>query len=460
MLYQSTRGAAPKVSFTRLLRAGLAPDGGLYIPCQIPDVRSELAHWRNLHYVDLAYAIISLFVDDLAPQTLRRLIEESYATFDHPAVTPLVPVGDLFVLELFHGPTLAFKDVALQFLGRMLEELLREQPTELNLIVATSGDTGSAAIHGMRGRRGMRIIVMHPQGRVSEVQERQMTTVLDDNVHNLAVQGTFDDCQRIVKTLLADPAIKQRFNLSTVNSINWGRIVAQIVYYFYATFRVQEQTGAKQVRFSVPTGNFGDVFAGFMAHQMGLPIERLIVATNENDVLTRYFNQGEYRATAVVPTLSPAMDIQVASNFERYLYYLAQGDSHMVTTWMEGFAHQGVIKPSWAPLPLFAARRGDRAATLTTIRQVWEQEQYLLDPHSALGVYAANDFITPQIPTIVLATAHPAKFAPVIQEALGSDRAHHASLEKLAHLPTRLTLMPNRAETLIAHLRQITEGAV
>ena len=383
MRYISTRGGGEPLKFKDTILTGLARDGGLFLPESIPDVSSRLAVWSRLSYQDLAFEIIRLFADDIPEAALRDIVTKSYSAFRHAEITPVVPVGPVHVLELFHGPTLAFKDVALQFLGNLFEYVLGETGGEMNIVAATSGDTGSAAIYGVRGRERIRIFVMHPRGRVSPVQERQMTSVLDANVRNLAVEGTFDDCQNIVKELFGDLAFRDACKLGAVNSINWARVLAQIVYYFYAAFRAQAATGAKKVRFAVPTGNFGDIFAGYMAYRMGLPIDKLVLATNENDILARYFNTGVYSLGDVAPTLSPSMDIQVASNFERYLYYLAGEDAATLKSWMAGFKATGSLATPGAAHGCFAAGRGDTAMTLAAIREYWDRYRYLLDPHTA-----------------------------------------------------------------------------
>ncbi|NLC80226.1 MAG: threonine synthase, partial [Lentisphaerae bacterium] len=429
-----------------------------YLPASIPDVRDRLPAWRALSYQDLAFEIIRLFADDIPDDALRGIVTRSYETFRHPEVTPVVKVGPVHLLELFHGPTLAFKDVALQFLGNLFEYALGETGGELNIVAATSGDTGSAAIYGMRGRARIRIFVMHPKGRVSPVQERQMTTVLDDNVCNLAVEGTFDDCQNIVKDLFTDLPFRDACRLGAVNSINWARVLAQIVYYFYAAFRVQEATGAQQVRFSVPTGNFGDIFAGYVARSMGLPIERLVLATNENDILSRYFNTGVYSTAAVAPTLSPSMDIQVASNFERYLYDLADKDPARLSRWMAAFKATGTLTPDVAPHACFCAGRGDTEMTLKTIKAYWDACGYLLDPHTAVGVAVGLRHLQDGIPMICLATAHPAKFGEAIMQATGLDLAHHPLLDALAELPTRVRAVPASKEAVAAIVRAAVGG--
>ena len=455
MRYRSTRSDGAPLNFTDTILTGLARDGGLFLPEQIPDVRATLDTWRTLSYTDLAFEIMRRFADDIPQDTLRDIVRKSYATFRHPEVTPVVNVGGIHILELFHGPTLAFKDVALQFLGNLFEYVLETTDTEMNIVAATSGDTGSAAIYGVRGRTRIRIFVMHPHGRVSPVQERQMTTVLDSNVRNLAVEGTFDDCQNIVKELFNDLAFRDTNKLGAVNSINWARVLAQIVYYFYAAFRVQEKTGASQVRFSVPTGNFGDIFAGYVAYRMGLPIDKLVLATNENDILTRYFNTGIYSLGEVAPTLSPSMDIQVSSNFERYLFYLADENAATLRDWMATFKATGTLTPTVADHACFLAGRGDTAMTLATIKTYWEQHRYLLDPHTAVGVAVAEKFRTDDAPMICLATAHPAKFGDAILRATGQDLAHHPLLDALMHLPARMDIVPADKATVAEKIREL-----
>lgn len=459
MRYISTRGGGEPLRFKDTILAGLARDGGLYLPEEIPDVAARLAAWRGLPYAELAFEVIRLFADDIPEAALREIVRKSYAVFRHPEVTPVVKVGPVHVLELFHGPTLAFKDVALQFLGNLFEYVLGETGGEMNIVAATSGDTGSAAIYGVKGRERIRIFVMHPRGRVSPVQERQMTTVLDGNVHNLAVEGTFDDCQNIVKELFNDLAFRDTCKLGAVNSINWARVLAQVVYYFYAAFRVQDSTGCEKVRFSVPTGNFGDIFAGYVALKMGLPVERLLLATNENDILARYFNTGVYSLGEVSPTLSPSMDIQVASNFERYLFYLAGCDAAVLRGWMETFKASGVLQPDVPPQACIMAGRGDTEMTLRTIRAYWETYGYLLDPHTAVGVAVGMRAMRDDSPPLVcLATAHPAKFGEAIMRATGGDFAHHPILDALASLPTRSEVVPARKEAVAEIVRRAVGG--
>ncbi len=456
MRYFSTRGLAEPVSFKEAVLSGLARDGGLLLPESVPDASDRMEKWARLSYPELAAEIFGLFAD-LPRPALDDLARRSYAAFRHPEVTPLVAAGGVRLLELFHGPTLAFKDLALQFLGRLFEYYLAEDRRELNLLAATSGDTGSAAIHGVRGRERIRIFVLFPHGRVSPVQERQMTTVPDGNVHAIAVRGSFDDCQALVKSLFRDLEFRDAFHLGSVNSINWARVMAQIVYYFYAAFRAREQTGAEGVRFTVPTGNFGDIFAGYMARKMGLPIRKLVLATNENDILSRFFRTGEYVRGAVHATLSPSMDIQVASNFERYLYYRTGNSAERVRALMDTFDGAGRI--SVPPLPggaiddAFAAGSCNTAETLATIREFHERHACLLDPHTAVGVKVARENMSDNEPMICLATAHPAKFRSAIRDAVGRDIARHEILDALSGLPARCSVLDCDAGALREFIR-------
>lgn len=456
MKYVSTRGEVNPVGFKQAVMMGLARDGGLLLPESIPDVSDKLSDWADLSYVDLAFEVMSLFTD-LPANDLRTLIQKSYSTFRDDDVTPVVEVGGIHILELFHGPTLAFKDLALQFLGNLFEYILEEQDEYMNIIGATSGDTGSAAIYGVRGMERIKIFVMHPDGLVSPVQKAQMTSVLDDNIFNLAVDGTFDDCQAILKALFNDLEFKDKHSLGSINSINWARILAQIVYYFYAGLKVMKKRGAETVRFSVPTGNFGDIFAGYIASKMGLPVSKLILATNENDILSRFFNSGRYYMDSVNATISPSMDIQIASNFERYLYYWLGEDSTKLKTIMAQFSEKGEVSVELGSDgtvdPLFVAGRGDTAATLATIKQFYSEYSYLLDPHTAVGVHVgllhkADD------PLVCLSTAHPAKFGGAIKDALGKDEAHHHVLAALAGLPMRCEPISNSVTSVREYVEQ------
>ncbi len=451
MNYISTRGGVEPISFSDAVMDGLARDGGLMLPESIPRMDDRLAALRTLAYTDLAFEIMRPYVD-LPEADLRRLIDTAYGTFRDPEIAPVRKVGTVHIMELFHGPTLAFKDIALQFLGNLFEYILQQRHSSLNIVAATSGDTGSAAIYGVKGRHGIRIFVMHPKGRTSRLQELQMTTVLDDNVYNLAVDGTFDDCQGMVKSLFNDLEFRDRYQLGAVNSINWARVLAQVVYYAYASLRVTDQTGAERVRFSVPTGNFGDIFAGYVAAQMGFPIGQLVLATNANDILCRFFTTGDYRMNVVVPTFSPSMDIQVASNFERYLYYRQGQDGKSVADMMKQFAATGFLQ--MAPDahgvidPLIKSGSASEVQTLEAIREVYESTGCLLDPHTAVGYHVAKSFVNEDEPMVCLATAHPGKFPDAIKSALGSDLAHHPLLDALDGLPSRCESMTADAEQL------------
>ena len=504
MKYISTRGQIEPIDFQDAVLTGLADDGGLIIPQSIPDVSASLDKWRKLSYVDLAYEVLRLFISDIPQADLKDLLKRTYTTQAFVSeIAPTVAVGPMFILELWHGPTLAFKDHALQLLGNLFEYILARRGGQLNVLGATSGDTGSAAIYGVRGRKGIHIFMMHPNGRVSPIQERQMTTVLDANVHNIAVDGSFDDCQSIMKQLAGDLDFKRKYSLGAVNSVNWARVLAQIVYYFHTVFDVQARTGAKAVRVAVPTGNFGDVLAGWYARQMGLPISKLILATNQNDILSVFFNTGLYRRGQAVQTFSPSMDIQVASNFERYLYYRLGRDAAALRKMMSDFSRTGQLQ---VPLTagqtvdaVFTAGSASEPEVLATIKKYYEQYDYLLDPHTAVGVTVADRLrgepdasarvpltsrdaqasgalecggpdaaLAPlsgssdagrssrvpgksgvdaaalqNDPIVCLATAHPAKFAAAIVKATGKDLAHHPSLDALAALPTRCQVLPN-----------------
>jgi threonine synthase len=453
--YHSTRNHAEIHSFEDILLAGLAPDGGLYVPSHLPHFTPvELLEMARLPYAELAYSIIAPFVGEaLTAEHIRSIIEESYATFAHPVVTPLVQLEhNHFILELFHGETLAFKDVALQFLGRVMDATLQKQRTRLTILGATSGDTGSAAIAGCRGRDTMDVVILYPHGRVSDVQRRQMTTVQDTNIHCLAIQGTFDDCQHIVKTLFVDTDLRAQKPLGAVNSINWTRIVAQIVYYFYAAFQLG--VPARAVSFSVPTGNFGDIYAGYLARQMGLPIEKLIIATNKNDILARALATGEYRTQSVEKTYSPSMDIGISSNFERLLYDLYAGDSAHIAQMMQTLKDTHAF--TLAPEALrrlrrdFAAVRCDDEATIEVMQRIYRQCNYTLDPHTATGVYATHHVQQSHTDTtyVTLATAHPAKFPDVVERATGVSPALPAHLHDLYTRKERFTVLPNDANAV------------
>ncbi|MCP4287930.1 MAG: threonine synthase [Gammaproteobacteria bacterium] len=444
MRYVSTRGGVDPISFSQAVMMGLATDGGLLLPQTFPQVSAaDLQRWSGMPFPELAVEVMHPYMDtDISRKELTALVERSYSSFTHPEVTPVVRVGEQYVLELFHGPTAAFKDVALQFLGNLFELLLERSGGRLNILGATSGDTGSAAIYGVRGQQRIDIFILHPHNRVSPIQERQMTTVLDDNVHNIAIEGTFDDGQSIVKALFNDLAFKDEYSLGAVNSINWARILAQVVYYFYAWSRVSGGDTERKLTFSVPTGNFGDIFAGYVAKQMGLPVERLILATNQNDILSRFVNSGVYQARDVHHTLSPSMDIQISSNFERYLYFLMGRDPNAVRKLMEQMEREGRISVSETQrqqvTALFHAEAVDEEETLEQIATTYRDHGYILDPHTAVGVRAAHNFPG----AVCLATAHPAKFGTAVQRAINCEAPPPPSLQGLMERETRCQILP------------------
>jgi len=453
-MYISTRGETDPIGFRDAVMTGLAPDGGLMIPARIPVVKDRMAAWTDLSYRELAFEVFSLFTD-LSPEDLHALVHESYIGFRHPEVTPLVRAGPIRILELFHGPTLAFKDIALQFLGNLFEHILEERDQRLNILGATSGDTGSAAICSVRGRSRIRIFMMHPHGRVAPLQERQMTTVLEGNVYNLAIDGTFDDCQRIMKETFEDLTFKDQHALGSVNSINWARVLAQIVYYIHAALKTRKSENADRVRLAVPTGNFGDILAGWYAMQMGAPISRLVLASNENDILSRFFNSGIYRSGGVIKTISPSMDIQVASNFERYLYYRVGEDAGRLRNLMDEFKDSKSISvgsgDDESDDPSIVAGVGTTDQTMAAIRDNYEKYGYILDPHTAVGVHVSNSFLSESEPMICLATAHPAKFPDAIREATG-ETVTHDLLEGILEAPVRSVTMPNDAKAVRDHI--------
>lgn len=424
MKYSSTRGEAPVLEFSDVLLQGLSRDGGLYLPETWPQIDAEtIASFAGKPYADVAMEIIRPFVgSDIPEADLKAMIDEAYAGFRHPAVTPLVQTGpNTFILELFHGPTLAFKDVAMQLLGRMMDYVLTQRGLRATIVGATSGDTGGAAIEAFRGRQRTDIFILFPDGRVSNVQRRQMTTPAEDNVHALALTGNFDDCQAIVKGMFNHFSFRDRVALSGVNSINWARILAQIVYYFVAGTALGAP--GRKVSFTVPTGNFGDIFAGYAAMKMGLPVEKLIVATNVNDILARTLETGRYEKRGVTPTISPSMDIQVSSNFERLLAEVSGRDGGAVRQMMNRLAQSGSFEIEDGPLSAmrkhFGAGRCNEAQTAETIAGLWREAGYLLDPHTAIGVHVAKDHDDGRVPMVVLGTAHPAKFPDAVEKASG-----------------------------------------
>ena len=448
MPYVSTRGHAPTLGFRDAVLAGLARDGGLYLPDAWPSLALE--EWReiaSLSYADAAKRILAPFVEgEIEAQTFGAMVDEAYATFAHEAVAPLVQTGtNEWILELFHGPTLAFKDVAMQLLARLMDHILGERGRHATIVGATSGDTGGAAIEAFRGRENTDIFILFPEGKVSDVQRRQMTTVDDANVHALAVAGTFDDCQALVKAMFNDLAFRDAMNLSGVNSINWGRIMAQVVY--FATAALSLGAPDRAVSFSVPTGNFGDIFAAYVARRMGLPVETLVIATNENDILARTLETGRSEAAGVRATSSPSMDIEVSSNFERLLFDAGGRDAEAVRRMMDSQKQSGAF-----PLPTdtltrmretFRAGRADETDVARTIRQVRTASGYLLDPHTAVGLHVARRFADPSVPMVTLATAHPAKFPDAVESACGERPALPARMGDLMERRERSTTVAN-----------------
>ncbi|MFJ6322668.1 MULTISPECIES: threonine synthase [unclassified Rhizobium] len=441
MDYISTRGEAPALGFCDALLAGLARDGGLYVPREWPTLtKKEIRAFRGKSYQDIAFAVLSPFTNGEIPaDVFRGMIDDAYATFRHPAVAPLVQTGpNSFVMELFHGTTLAFKDVAMQLLARLMDYALEKRGQRATIVGATSGDTGGAAIDAFAGRERTDIFILFPHGKVSPVQQRQMTTSTAANVHALAVKGNFDDCQNLVKAMFNDAAFRDKVRLSGVNSINWARIMAQVVYYF--TTAVALGGPDRKISFTVPTGNFGDIFAGYVAKRMGLPIERLIIATNENDILARMLKTGRYEMREVKATTSPSMDIQISSNFERLLFEANGRDASKVRAAMESLKQSNGFSISEEALKFikkdFRAGRTSEKQVAETIRKTLAETGYLLDPHTAIGVFVAEKNERPTSPMVTLATAHPAKFPAAVKSASGIDPA----------LPTWLAGLMTREE--------------
>jgi threonine synthase len=473
MKYLSTRGDAPVLGFNDVLLEGLARDGGLYVPETIPHYRPQLNAVSNdgpRSYVEVAQELLARYIvpsppDDSPPveypdqlgtvrddgHAVARLVAEAYATFDHPEVCPLVPMGEnLWVQELWHGPTLAFKDVALQLVGRLMDHELARRGERRTIVVATSGDTGSAAIAACVGRANLDIVVLHPAGRTSEVQRRQMTTVDEPNVHNVAVEGTFDDCQDLVKALFAEEAYRDEVALGAMNSINWGRVVAQIVYYVTGTAAVAPDY--ELVTFAVPTGNFGNILAGWYAKHMGTPIDRLLIASNRNDILARWVATGALSAESVVPTLSPSMDIQVSSNHERLLFELLGRDGRATAELMGRFRATGHVEAPGDST--FAAARLDDGETLAEMSRVYAETGYLADPHTAVGIGAARRLRrNPDERIICLSTAHPAKFPDAVERATGIRPPLPARMADLFDLPERYDTLPADLSQVQAYVR-------
>jgi threonine synthase len=457
--YVSTRGDAPELGFSDVLLAGLAPDGGLYVPeswPQLPDLAGRAT------YADKAAEIMRVFVDDPFADTIDELCRDAYATFRHPAVVPLVQIDDhQWLLELFHGPTLAFKDIALQLVGRMFDAALEQRGERITIVGATSGDTGSAAIDGVKGCDNVDIVILYPAGRTSEVQRRQMTTVDSPNAHAIAIDGTFDDCQDLVKAMFGDEPFRRELRLSAVNSINWARVMAQVVYYVTAA-----ESLAGTPTFCVPTGNFGNVLAGWIARRMGAPIDDFIVASNTNDILTRFINDGDMSTREVVPTLSPSMDIQVSSNFERLLFEMNGRDGGMTAEQLLRFRATGRLDVEADQRAgfidgTFRAARCDDEATLAEIGRLHAETGMLIDPHTATGTAAARQLGGGCDAVITLATAHPAKFPDAVERATGVRPSLPPHLADLFDRPERTQVLPNdlaAVQTFVRSVARVTSS--
>ena len=463
MDYISTRGEAKSLGFCDALLAGLARDGGLYVPRKWPHMtKKEIRALRGKSYQDIAFEVLYRFTGgEIEADLFRAMIDEAYATFRHPAVAPLVQTGpNSFILELFHGTTLAFKDVAMQLLARLMDHALAQRGERATIVGATSGDTGGAAIDAFAGRARTDVFILFPHEKVSPVQQRQMTTSKADNVHALAIKGNFDDCQNLVKAMFNDIDFRDRLKISGVNSINWARIMAQVVYYFTAAISLGSPD--RKVSFTVPTGNFGDIFAGYVAKKMGLPIDRLVIATNENDILARTLKTGRYEMRGVSATTSPSMDIQISSNFERLLFEAYDRDDSAIRAAMESLKQSGgfEIKPGAlkAIRKEFRAGRASEKQVASTIRDTLAETGYLLDPHTAVGVFVAQKFEKPSSPMVTLATAHPAKFPAAVKSACGIDPALPAWLADLMNREERFDILDaelKAVETFVgAHARR------
>ncbi|MDQ2151689.1 threonine synthase [Alcaligenaceae bacterium C4P045] len=463
MKYISTRGGMTPQGFSDILLEGLAPDGGLALPETLPQIsQATLESWRGLPYAELAFEVLSLFVTDIPADELRRMTHAAYndQVFNSEDIVPLRPLdGGLSLLGLSEGPTLAFKDLAMQFLGQVFEYVLTQRNTTLNILGATSGDTGSAAEYALRGKHGVHVFMLSPHGRMSAFQRAQMYSLQDENIHNIALRGVFDECQDIVKALSGDIDFKTRYKLGAVNSINWARIAAQVVYYFHGWLKAT--TGPSQtVSFAVPSGNFGNILSGHIARRMGLPIAKLVLATNENNVLEEFFRTGIYRprtAAQTYATSSPSMDISRASNFERFIFELVDRDAAQVRDLWAQLASQGFFDLSHRLSDIqgmygFAAGVSSHADRIATIKSVYDATGVLIDPHTADGVKVAREFVEPGIPMLVLETALPAKFSETIEEALGHPAAPPAALANLESLPQRVDVLDCTIESVREYL--------
>ncbi len=464
MKYLSTRGDRTLRGFSDILLEGLAPDGGLYLPTHYPRVDdATLTRWRGLAYADLAFEILSLYIDDIPAADLKRLCHATYtaATFGSEAIVPLKPLEDgVYLQALSNGPTLAFKDMAMQLLGQLFEYELGRRGEEINILGATSGDTGSAAEYAMRGKHGVRVFMLSPHGRMSPFQQAQMFSLQDANIHNIAIEGVFDDCQDVVKAVSNDLDFKRRHKIGTVNSINWARLLAQVVYYFAGYFQATK-TNDQTVSFAVPSGNFGNICAGHVARCMGLPIHRLVLATNENDVLDEFFRTGTYRvrgSSETFETSSPSMDISKASNFERFVFdLLGRNGARTAELFGPKLAKEGgfsLTPAEFEPVASFGfvSGKSTHADRLVTIRDTWQRFGMMIDTHTADGLKVARRFVRPGVPMLVLETALPAKFAATIQEALGREPERPAALQGIESLPRRFTVMPVDAAAVMRYI--------
>ena len=477
MRYLSTRGHPERLRFCDILLEGLAPDGGLYLPEHYPQVdTATLARWRSVWaeqgYAALAFEILSLYIDDIPPADLRALCDKTYtaAVFGSAAIAPLRQLDEgLWIEELSNGPTLAFKDMAMQLLGNLFEYELGRRGAQLNILGATSGDTGSAAEYALRGKRGVRVFMLSPHGRMSAFQQAQMFSLQDANIHNLAIEGVFDDCQDIVKAVSADLEFKRRYQIGSVNSINWARLLAQVVYYFAGYFSLT-RSDSERISFAVPSGNFGNVCAGHVARMMGLPLEQLVVATNENDVLDEFFRTGCYRvrpSAQTFETSSPSMDISKASNFERFVFDLLGRDAARTQALFGAeLARSGHFDlsadPAWAQIRSrygFVSGRSSHAQRLETIRAAWQQSGQMLDPHTADAVQVARQHLQAGVPMVVLETALPVKFAATLVEALGREPERPAALQGIENLPKRVQVLPPEVQRVKAYIEAECAGS-
>ena len=457
MKYFSTRDKSLEFSFKEIFLRGLAPDGGLFLPSEIKKYNKvELKNLSTLSYVDLATEIVFNFCKgDIEKEQLKALMENSYSNFKNKEVVELKKVGNHNLLELYHGPTLAFKDIAMQVIGNMYDHLKVSEEKVVNIIVATSGDTGSAAISALNDRKNINVFILHPHNKISNIQRKIMTKIDSKNVFNIAIEGSFDDCQKIVKDMFNDNEFREKINMSGVNSINWARIICQIVYYFYAVFKIDKQN----ISFSVPTGNFGDIYAGYMAKKMGLPIDRLIIATNENDILQRVINTGEYKPSTVKPSLSPSMDIQISSNFERLLFDILGRDDKKVVSLMNDLKTKGFFKLDQEAIKIikkdFCAVKISDEETLTIIKNFNVESKFILDPHTATA-FGAVKKINNLTETIILGTAHPYKFLETVKKATGMDIKAPPQLSYVVDKEERFDIIENNISKIKNYILEKT----